>query len=79
MISVMLPREMALDILLGLLSLEDKRPMDSSSSNVLFDEDRLNDYLEVVLTQSICDCIRDFIHSKTMNRELWCVWLERSM
>ena len=64
MISVMLPREMALDILLGLLSLEDKMPMDSSSGNVLFDEDRLNDYLEeVVLTQSICDCIEDFIRT----------------
>ena len=60
----MLPREMALDILFGLLSLEDKRPMDSSSSNPLFDEDRLNDNLEeVVLTQSICDCIEGFIRT----------------
>ena len=48
--------------LLGLLSLEDKRPMDSSS--ILFHEYRLNDNLEeVVLTQSICDCIEGFIRT----------------
>ena len=64
MISVTLPREMVLDILLGLLSLEDKQPMEKSSSNLLFDEDCLNDYMEeVILTQNICDCIEDFIRT----------------
>ena len=63
MISVMLPREIVLDILLGLLALENNPPVDNSSGNVLFDEDRLNDYLEeVVLARNICDCIEDFVH-----------------